>query len=77
MQTGISIDEISHMINARGLEGEIPTIQGLGRGIRKAKDKDTMYFYDFYDNVKYLEKHSKSRIKHYTKLKFEVNHVKL
>lgn len=77
MQTGISIDEITHMINARGLEGEIPTIQGLGRGIRKAEGKDTMYFYDFYDKVPYLEKHSKSRIKHYKKLKFEVNDVKL
>tara|TARA_R110000851_G_scaffold241359_1_gene393969 strand:+ start:4694 stop:6082 length:1389 start_codon:yes stop_codon:yes gene_type:complete len=77
MQTGISIDEITHMINARGLEGEIPTIQGLGRGIRKAEGKDTMYFYDFYDKVPYLEKHSKARIKHYTNLKFEVNHVKL
>jgi len=77
MQTGISIDEITHMINARGLEGEVPTIQGLGRGIRKAEGKDKMYFYDFYDRIPYLEKHSKARIKHYTKLKFEVNNVKL
>lgn len=76
LQTGISIDEITHMVNARGLEGEIPTIQGLGRGTRKAEGKDTMYFYDFYDKVPYLEKHSKARIKHYTKLNFEVNHVK-
>ena len=77
MQTGISIDEITHMINARGLKGEVPTIQGLGRGIRKAEGKDTMYFYDFLDKVPYLDGHSKARIKHYTNLKFEVNHVKL
>ena len=77
MQTGISIDEISHMVNARGLSGEIPTIQGLGRGTRKAKGKDKVYLYDFYDHIKYLEEHSKQRIKHYNNLKFEVNYIKL
>tara|TARA_Y100001938_G_scaffold145740_1_gene223072 strand:+ start:3448 stop:4842 length:1395 start_codon:yes stop_codon:yes gene_type:complete len=76
MQTGISIDEITHMINARGLSGEVPTLQGLGRGIRKAKGKDKMYFYDFYDKVPYLESHSKQRILHYKRLKFEVNNVR-
>ena len=77
MQTGISIDEITHMINARGLKGEIPTIQGLGRGVRKAEGKDQVFFYDFYDKVPYLEEHSKNRIKHYQGLKFEINYVKL
>jgi len=76
MQTGISIDEISHMINARGLSGEVPTLQGLGRGIRKADGKDKMYFYDFYDRLPYLEGHSRQRITHYERLKFEVNNVR-
>jgi len=76
MQTGISIDEITHMINARGLSGEVPTLQGLGRGIRKAKGKDKMYFYDFYDRMPYLENHSKQRIQHYKRLKFEVHNVR-
>ena len=76
MQTGISIDEITHMINARGLSGEVPTLQGLGRGIRKAKGKDTMYFYDFYDRAPYLENHSKQRIRHYKRLNFEVHNVR-
>ena len=76
MQTGISIDEISHMINARGLSGEVPTLQGLGRGIRKAEGKDEMYFYDFYDRMPYLENHSKQRIHHYETLKFEVHNVR-
>jgi superfamily II DNA or RNA helicase len=76
MQTGISIDEITHMINARGLSGEVPTLQGLGRGIRKAEGKDKMYFYDFYDRIPYLENHSKQRIQHYKRLKFEVHNVR-
>lgn len=77
MQTGISIDEISHMVNARGLSGEVPTIQGLGRGTRKAKGKSKVFLYDFYDNIKYLESHSKQRIKHYTNLKFEINRISI
>ena len=76
MQTGISIDEITHMVNARGLSGEVPTLQGLGRGIRKAEGKDKMYFYDFYDRIPYLENHSKQRIQHYKRLKFEVHNVR-
>jgi superfamily II DNA or RNA helicase len=76
MQTGISIDEISHMVNARGLSGEVPTLQGLGRGIRKADGKDKMYFYDFYDHMPYLENHSRQRIRHYETLKFEVHNVR-
>lgn len=77
MQTGVNINEITHMINARGLEGEIPTLQGLGRGLRTHKGKTEIYFYDFYDKVPYLEGHSKKRIKHYEGAKFEVNYVKI
>jgi len=65
VQTGINIEEITHMINARGLKGEIPTIQGLGRALRVSKDKSVVYIYDFYDKIEYLESHSKTRIKHY------------
>jgi superfamily II DNA or RNA helicase len=65
------------MINARGLAGEVPTIQGLGRGTRKAKGKTKVFLYDFYDRVKYLESHSKQRIKHYNNLKFEINKINI
>jgi len=66
MQTGISIDEITHVINARGLKSDIATIQLLGRGLRTHIDKDRVTIYDFYDsNTKYLEKHSKHRISAY------------
>tara|TARA_R110000782_G_scaffold184388_2_gene274668 strand:- start:30312 stop:31694 length:1383 start_codon:yes stop_codon:yes gene_type:complete len=77
MQTGISIDEITHMIDARCMKGEIPVIQGLGRGVRKEKGVSVVYYYDFYDTVKYLNKHSKSRLKHYKNLNLEINYVKI
>ena len=65
LQTGINIEEITHVINARGLKDKIPTIQGLGRGLRRADGKNHVYYYDFFDNVPYLDDHSKARIKHY------------
>lgn len=77
MDTGVSIDQITHMINARGLEGEIPTIQALGRAVRKSNNKVNVYYYDFYDVIPYLEKHSKKRIKHYSGLGLEINYVEL
>lgn len=77
LQTGISIHEITHMIDARGLEGRVPTLQGLGRGMRKSDGKHEFYFFDFYDKVPYMEDHSKKRIKHYKKLELEINYVKL
>lgn len=62
MQTGISIDEINSVINARGLKSEIPTLQLLGRGLRQSEGKTTVRFYDFYDNeCRYLSKHAKNR----------------
>jgi len=77
MQTGISIDEITHMIDARCMKGEIPVIQGLGRGVRKETGIDVVYYYDFYDTAKYLKKHSDSRINHYKHLNLEINYVKI
>jgi superfamily II DNA or RNA helicase len=65
LQTGINIEEITHVINARGLKDKIPTIQGLGRGLRRADGKNHVYYYDFFDHVPYLDDHSKARIKHY------------
>ena len=77
MQTGISINEITHMIDTRALEGRIPTLQGLGRGMRKDSEKSEFYFFDFYDKLPYMEAHSKKRIKHYKELELEINYVKL
>jgi len=72
LQSGVNIEQISHFINARGWKSEIATLQALGRALRKHDSKLQVYIYDFYDKVKYLEKHSKDRIKAYKKEKHEV-----
>jgi len=62
-QTGVNIREITHIINAAGYKSEIPTIQGLGRALRKHESKLLVYYYDFMDPYKYLADHSKNRKK--------------
>jgi superfamily II DNA or RNA helicase len=73
LQTGVNIPEITHFINARGLKSEIPTIQALGRSMRKYKNTPEVQVYDFYDKVKYLSGHSRSRFKAYKEEKHEIS----
>ncbi len=75
LQTGISIDEITHFINARGLKSEIATIQALGRSLRKHESKDVVYVYDFKDEQKYLNKHYKERLSAYKKEGHEITFI--
>ena len=77
LQTGINIEEITHLINARGLKDKIPTLQGLGRGMRKSSKKSSVMVYDFMDDIPYLKEHSKARIKHYIDEGHEITKVKI
>jgi superfamily II DNA or RNA helicase len=77
LQTGINIEEITHLVNARGLKDKIPTLQGLGRGMRKSAGKTSVMVYDFFDHIPYLREHSKARIKHYEDEGHEVSRIKL
>ena len=65
LQTGVNIEEITHLINARGMKSEIATLQALGRALRRHDSKDVVYIYDFMDKEKYLREHSVSRKRHY------------
>ena len=73
MQTGINIEELTHFINARGYKSEIPTLQGLGRSLRKHHSKEKVYCYDFIDSeIRYLDSHSRDRLRSYKKEGHEV-----
>jgi len=65
LQTGVNIEEITHFINARGMKSEIATLQALGRALRKSKNKQKVYVYDFMDKEKYLYEHALERKNHY------------
>jgi superfamily II DNA or RNA helicase len=72
LQTGINIQEVTHLINARGMKSEIATLQALGRALRKHESKSVAYIYDFRDSEKYLRDHSRARISYYKKEGHEV-----
>jgi superfamily II DNA or RNA helicase len=72
LQTGVNIEEITHLINARGMKSEIATLQALGRALRRHDSKDVVYIYDFMDKEKYLRDHSISRKRHYEREGHEV-----
>jgi superfamily II DNA or RNA helicase len=63
LNTGINV--MTHnVINAAGGQAEHQIIQRMGRGLRTAKDKDVLNYYDFiFYNNEYLLNHSRKRIK--------------
>ena len=75
LQTGVNIEEVTHLINARGMKSEIATLQALGRALRKHETKEKVYIYDFLDQEKYLLEHSLERISHYTAEKHKVTKI--
>ena len=72
LQTGVNIPEITHFINAVGLDSEITTIQALGRALRITPECDKVNVYDFIDEVRFLERHSQKRRRAYKKEGHEI-----
>ncbi|MFW5794555.1 MAG: DEAD/DEAH box helicase [Bacillota bacterium] len=63
LQTGVDLF-LHALINGAGYKSYIMTKQRIGRGLRPSKDKEYLEYHDFYfTNNKYLEDHSKQRIK--------------
>lgn len=60
--TGINVF-IHNLVNSCGGSADHLIIQRMGRGLRTAKDKDGLKYFDFlFQNNEYLEKHSEKRI---------------
>lgn len=61
--TGINVF-VHNLINAAGGQADHMIIQRMGRGLRTAKDKDGLMYYDFLFEINdYLQNHSMKRIK--------------
>jgi superfamily II DNA or RNA helicase len=65
--TGLSIKNIRHIIFAINGKATVKIIQAIGRGIRLHEDKERMYLYDVYHNLKYSEDHFNHRRRLYEK----------
>lgn len=63
--TGISIDRIFCEIMIDAGKSFIRSIQSIGRGLRKASDKDRVHLCDVHSKLKWSKKHFRERTKYY------------
>lgn len=74
LSTGIDIADISVLINAKGGMSEIELSQWAGRIERNDGVSDHVELHDFYDEARYVDVHSRKRIKFYQDEKFEISY---
>jgi superfamily II DNA or RNA helicase len=67
---GLSIDRIFNLIYIDGGKSFIRTIQAIGRGLRKAVDKDHVNVTDICGNLKHSKKHLNERVKYYKEARY-------
>ena len=74
--TGISIDRIFCLFLIDAGKSFIKAIQSIGRGLRKAEDKNKVFVVDVSSSLKYSKKHCKERIKWYTEAGYQFSKPK-
>lgn len=72
LKEGINLPNIDELILANGGKSLITVTQLIGRALRAKQGHDTVQVHDFYDMGKYIESHSKRRIKFYESEGFEI-----
>ena len=68
--TGINIPRIFNLVIIEPGKSYVKVIQSIGRGIRKAKDKDFVEIWDFTSSLKYSKRHLTKRKKFYRKVQY-------
>ncbi|WNA16004.1 helicase [Xanthomonas phage XaC1] len=71
--TGISISRLYNVVLIEPGKSFVRTIQSIGRGLRKAQDKDHVEIYDICGTNKYTARHSNERIKYYKEVQYPYN----
>ncbi len=69
---GVNIPSLNSIINAMGGKSSIQTLQAIGRGLRIAKNKDSVIVIDYLDPYKYLAEHAIKRITIYAENGWEM-----
>lgn len=68
--TGLDIKRIFNMMSIDAGKSFVRIIQTIGRGLRKADDKDYVHFTDICSDQKYSKKHLRERIRFYDEAKY-------
>lgn len=71
--TGLNLPRIFNLILVEPGKSFVRVIQSIGRGVRKAKDKDHVEIYDLCSTLKYSKKHLTSRKKLYEEAGYPFN----
>jgi superfamily II DNA or RNA helicase len=74
---GINIPRIFNLVMLEPGKSFVRVIQSIGRGIRKAEDKDYVQVVDVSSNLKYSKRHLAKRKQYYTEQKFRFNVTKV
>ena len=75
--TGLNIPRIFHLVLVDIGKSYIKVIQAIGRGLRKAKDKDSVVIIDICSTLKYSNDHKNKRISHYKKHEYPFKKTKI
>lgn len=67
---GINIPRIFNLVLIEPGKSFVRVIQSIGRGVRKAEDKDFVQIWDITSQCKYSKKHLTERKKYYTEAKY-------
>lgn len=73
--TGISISRLYNVVLIEPGKSFVRTIQSIGRGLRRAEDKDHVEIYDIYGSNKYSAKHSRERIVYYKEVEYPYEQI--
>jgi superfamily II DNA or RNA helicase len=73
--TGISIDRVFCLFLVDAGKSFIKTIQSIGRGLRRGRDKSFIHVTDVYSKLKWAKKHFKERLVHYKNASYPVSPV--
>jgi superfamily II DNA or RNA helicase len=67
---GINIPRIFNLVLLEPGKSFVRVIQSIGRGIRKAQDKDSVEIWDITSTCKYSKRHLTERKKYYKEAKY-------
>ncbi len=73
--TGVNIKNLHYLIFAGSGKAKIKTLQSIGRGLRKNKNKSRLVIFDMYDNLHYGRQHFEKRSTLYDKenIEYKIN----
>ena len=78
MSTGVNIKNLHHVVFASPSKSRIRVLQSIGRGLRKAKGKESVLLWDIADDFRsqgarnnFTLNHLAERIKYYVNENFE------